>query len=502
VAEGANYTASAMSAPPLAAVRVCLVNPPVIDVVEPWYDTPPYGRPALACLAGYLRRFNGFEVSIIDAKFERLSFDEVLDRLSARRVDVVGLTAFTNEIKPAAYLAHRIRKRAPRVTTVIGGVHVSAIPQATLREFPAFDIGVVGEGEITFHDLCAAIRAAGGAPSTATLGEIEGLVFRDGAHIRLTRPRERVADLDSLRLPAWDLMPRADTYIVQASRGCPFRCPFCFNPNGRSVRKRSVTSVMEEVSWLLESFRPRRLSFADEIFGVDRRHAEELLAAMVTEHVGERVAWDVQTHARFVDRQLFEAFKRAGVDRVEMSVETGDEEMLRRMKKGLSRATVLSAFQAAKEADVTTGAFFLFGQPDETLASMRKTVALAVEVNPDLPMFGLMVPYPGTAVADMAAKGERGYRLLTTDWDRYNKQTGGVVEFAELTNAQIQRFQARAYLTAFLANGRYRDIFAFGWEYRHGILALAPGLFGGRRIGSGGRKRPTDYARVLSEGRE
>src|SRR5690606_3037131 len=152
-------------------LRVLLVNPPVIGVLEPWYDTPDFGRTGLAYLAGYLRQFDGFEIKIIDAKFERLNFEQTLEQLDEFKPDVVGLTAFTNEIKPAAYLAARIKKYNRDITTVIGGVHVTALPEETLNEFPYFDIGVVGEGEITFHELCEALR------KNIPVSDIQGLVI-------------------------------------------------------------------------------------------------------------------------------------------------------------------------------------------------------------------------------------------------------------------------------------------------------------------------------------
>ena len=86
-----------------------MINPPVLTVFEPWYDTPDFVRTGLAYIAGYLRQFDGYDISIIDAKFERLNFEQVRERVREIDPDVVGLTAFTNEIKPAGYLAAHIK---------------------------------------------------------------------------------------------------------------------------------------------------------------------------------------------------------------------------------------------------------------------------------------------------------------------------------------------------------------------------------------------------------
>ncbi len=481
-------------------LKVCLVNPPVIAVLEPWYDTPDFGRTALAYLAGYLRQFEGFDISIIDAKLERLSFDATMDRMRALRPDVVGLTAFTNEIKPAAYLSHRVKAELPQCVTVIGGVHVTAVPRETMDEFLMFDIGAVGEGEETFHELCSLLREKGGRPSAEDLNGVNGIIFRDGAQTVLTAARERILDQDSIPFPAWDLLPRADTYFVQSVRGCPFNCLFCMNPNGRVARKRSVENVMDELRWVTSTFRPKRISFGDELFSVDMRRTANLLDAMAEEGIGQKVKWDVQTHVQYVNKELFEKFKRANVARVELGIETGDEDALKRMGKGTSMESIHAACDAAREVGVTIGTFFLFGHPNETPLTLQKTVDLAVKVNPHLPMFGLMTPYPGTEVARMAANGEGGYRLLTTDWDQYNKQIGGAMEFAGLTRAQIEWFQVKAYLKVYLFNHRYRDLVAFLVEYRRAAWEVLKKMISGRGAIFDSSQKPVDYDLVLSTG--
>ena len=142
----------------LMSQKVLLINPPVFKVDEPWYDTPNFVRTGLAYLAGYLRQYPGFDIRIIDAKFERIDFKKTLKRIIEFKPQILGLCAFTNEIKPAAYLAKLVKEKLPETKIVIGGVHVTALPDKTLEEFPSFDIGVIGEGEVTFYELCSAIK--------------------------------------------------------------------------------------------------------------------------------------------------------------------------------------------------------------------------------------------------------------------------------------------------------------------------------------------------------
>lgn len=475
-----------------AAQKVCLINPPVIGVMEPWYDTPDFGRTGLAYLAGYLREYSQCQVTIIDCKFERIDFEQAMERIKTLQPDMVGLTAFTNEIKPAAYLAAKVKQELPECTTVIGGVHVTAIPVETLKEFASFDIGVVGEGEQTLLELCQTLA------NRQPLHTVKGLVYRQNNQPVLTPPRPRIADQDSIPFPAWDLLPPAKTYYVQSERGCPLNCIFCMNPNGRVARKRSVAHVIEELKFIVQHYSPERISFGDELFSVDMNRTRELLAAMIAAKIGEKVKWDVQTHVQYVDYEMFLQFKAANVERVELGIETGDEEALRKMGKATNLDKIHAAITAGRKAGVSIGTFFLFGQPNETIHSLQRTVDLAVQLNPVLPMFGLMTPYPGTEVAKLAAKGEGGYRLLTTDWDEYNKQIGGAMAFANLSRTAIEWFQVKAYLKVYLYNYRFVDLIKFVWEYRKAAVAVLQKIvFAQNSIAAHFTLKPTDYDQVI-----
>lgn len=475
----------------MSKLKVLLINPPVLKVQEPWYDTPDFVRVSIAYLAGYLRQFEGYEIRLIDAKFERLNFQQVLEQTLAFEPDIVGLTAFTNEIKPAAYQAALIKQQKQDTLTIIGGVHLTSIPKQTLEEFKSFDVGVVGEGEITFKELCENVK------NNVSIKDIKGIVYREKEQIILNPPRSRILDQDSIPFPAWDMLPPAKTYFIQSQRGCPYNCLFCMNPNGKAARIRSVDNVIEELNLLVNTYQPKRITFGDELFSVNMQRTHQLMDEMIKHDIGLKTSWDVQTHVNFVDEELFNKFKAANVERVELGIETGDEEIMRKMGKGTSMEKIKKAHEAARKAGVPIGTFFLFGQPNETEASIKKTIDLAVKINPVLPMFGLMTPYPGTEVAKLAAKGEAGYQLISTDWDEYNKQIGGAMTFSNLTRSQIERLQILAYTKVFLYNHRYTDFLKFLWEYRVGALEVAKKLLSGRKDNASGLNKPKDYDQLL-----
>jgi len=448
-------------------MRVLLVNPPPFRVVEPYYDKPPYPRTGIAYLAGYLRD-KGVDVHVLDCKFDHLSLAQGMERVCELAPDVVGLGAFTNEIIQAGEFAKAVKAWRPEVTTIVGSVHVTAIPEATLREFPQFDYGVVGEGEETLYQLLQNLG------DEAALARTPGVCFldKDGRYV-FGGERMRIADQDALPFPAWDLFRPAREYILHTERGCPYACHFCMNPNGRVVRSRSPENVLQEIEWLSKVGNPKRILFGDEIFTIERARAAAIFELLIDRGFSKQFSWWCQTHVRTVDLELAKLMHRANCDLVGLGIESGDDLRLRTMGKGATRKDILEAVRVMKEAGLPFMTFFILGQPDETWESAMNTIDFAVELNPTLPIFGLMVPYPGTKIAEMARNNEGGYVLRSTDWNEYNKQFGDALEFQNLNRRQLERLQVMGYLKVFIYNLRFADLARFVWRYKREGIALA-----------------------------
>ncbi|MBL7777668.1 MAG: radical SAM protein [Chitinophagales bacterium] len=473
--------------------RVALVNVPPLGIIEPWYDAPEFPRGSLACLAAYLRKHSDFEILVVDAKFDRLSFNQTIEKIVKFDPNVCGFTAFTNEIKPCAYVAAKIKLALPKTTTLVGGAHLTALPDRTLMEFPSFDAGITGDGEITLLEFCNAVK------NSNDFDEIEGVIFRKSGRIIINKPRARILDLDSLPMPAWDLFRPANHYWIQAQRGCPFKCHFCMNHNGRVARKNSVERTIEEMEFLIDSFEPEWIRFGDELFTVDMQRTAELLGAIAERGIGRKVKWDVQTHVKYVSRDLFKRFKAANVTQVDMGVESGDNDILKHMGKATNLDLIANAFKMAHEEGVTTGSLLLIGQPNETKKTIKKTIDLAVKINSNIPMYGIMVPFPGTEIARMAAKEEGGYRNLSTNWDEYRKQIGGAVEFAGIKRNEIELLQFWGYLKVFIWNFRFFDLSKFIWKYRtEGFNVLKKVLMQTNRLTDLFENMPKDYEQMLA----
>ena len=452
-------------------MKVVLVNPPPYQLVEPYYDTPPYPRTAIAYLAGFLRS-KGIDVDAVDCKFDRLDYGQGINAVLAKDPTIVGLTAFSNEIVQAAEFASMLKKSRPELITLIGGVHFTAIPEQTLREFPSFDYGIKGEGEESLVHFCKFIENAEtqlpeGVCQISGNGE-----FTEGGD------RKPIGDQETLPYPAWDLFRPAEEYILHTSRGCPFACTFCMNPNGRKVRPRSPENVIGELEFLYEFANPSRIFFGDEIFTVKKDRIRELCKLMIAKGFHKRFSWKCQTHVACIDQDLADLMKESNCRTTGLGIESGDDMLLMKMGKSTNASLIKDAVRVLKKSKINFESYFILGQPNETKQSALKTINFAVELNPDIPILGIMVPYPGTKIAQMVENGEGGYKRLSTNWNDYNKQFGNSIEFDHLSRRQMELLQLYGYLKVFIFNWRFIDLSKFVWQYKSEGIALIKKIVG------------------------
>jgi radical SAM superfamily enzyme YgiQ (UPF0313 family) len=447
-------------------MKVALIKPPA--TYADWYKQPALGIAYIvACLEA-----KGFGCKIFDAYFQSLSLPQLVRCVKDYNPDVVGITAMTHEINAASQIALKL-KTVLNVPIVIGGCHVTALPERTLVEFPVFDYGVNGEGEKTTIELLECIKQKGMNPRN-----IKGLVFRNEGEIVVNPPRPFMTadELDALPKPAFHHYYGADNphalaskysyYIMFTSRGCPYNCAFCMQVLGRKVRRRSAQSILQEMDHAIEHYGTHTFDFADEIFLFDNPQTRNILQLFIQRGFSKRIRWSALTRANFVNPELISLAKKAGCFRLEMGVESGDDGILKAISKNITIEQVKRAVKIIKKAGISLGTYYILGHPGETIETVRKTVALATDLNTDSIAVGLMVPYPGTRIFDMAMEGTNGYRLLSQNWAQYDKYGGNVLEIDSLPHKQLVKWQKRALLYLYLKNFRFGDCFKFFWKRR------------------------------------
>jgi len=445
-------------------MKIALVNPPPLRRIER-DDLPFYPHLGLGYLAANLEK-NGFdEILIIDAKLERKNINDVLCDLQLFHPEVLGITAMTHEIVQASKLGEQAKKLLPHCKTIIGGVHTSILPQQTLEEFPAFDYGISNEGEITLPLLIGALTQKN------DLDKIPSLSYRSDGFVKTTPSSDWMHDLDSIPFPAWNRFPKAREYPILTSRGCPFQCNFC-HPYGQKVRYRSPENVIEELDWVVSEFKPDIINVYDETFGIDQERTFKLLDLMIKHAIPQRTRWWAYTRVNVATDDLLRKMKDAGAFMIGFGIETGNEEILKKSKKNIKLKRAEELVSIAKKIGLKTQTYFILGHPYETLETINDTIDFAIKLNGDLTCFGIMVPYPGTKIYEMAKNGEGGYRLIAKTWNDYNKQIGNALELVSIPRKKIERLQMFAYLKVFLKNHRYWDLVKFCWGYRRQAMGF------------------------------
>jgi len=448
------------------SLKLLLTTPPLEKIVEPLYDQPKFVRPSLAHISGYVKKYISCEIKCIDAKFEQKNAEKLIREICDFNPDIIGVSSYTYEMEETSLLAKKTKEALPDALLVLGGNHISAIPEETLKDIPEIDVGIIGEGEKTMLEICRSLF------HKKNFSGVPGIVFKNHDGNIIINKRVGFEDLKNFPMPAWDLLPKAKEYFVQTSRGCPFKCNFCLNPNGNIIRTRLIEDIIEEISFLIEEFKPKRISFGDEAFGADKKMTHQLLDRIIELNIGNKVSWDVQTHVKFIDDELILKMKRAKVAKVSIGVESGNDEILKAMGKMINKEEAIKTFSKLKEYKIKTGAFFIFGHPNETEKTIWQTIRFAAKINPTEPIFAIMVPLPGTKIAEYASKNEKGYKNPTRNWSAYRKQINDALDIVGISKRKLKFYLLFANIYVFVYNLRFFDLLKFSFYYRKSALSF------------------------------
>lgn len=389
---------------------------------------------SLAYLGSVLER-EGCEVRLVNPLNQDLF--RIVEKFSP---DLVGFTAYTEEVKSVHQTAVKVKELVPEALLVLGGAHASALPVRTLEEFPAFDACIVGEGEVP---LMRIVRGE-------ELSSIEGVASRSRGEV-VFNPAIEVKDLDALPFPAWhlyDLKSYRGEYTdhlrpfteqlelpISASRGCPFKCAFCFNIS-KHYRARSAENVFEELKRNVRVLGAKRVQFVDPTFGVDKKQVKKLCSLLVSSGLSEEFEWFAGTRVELASERFMRMIKEAGCTNLFIGVESGDQRILDEFKRGVSKEEIRKVFAAASRIGLNTHASFILGLPGETRESLERTIEFAKSLKTRFAVFSILTPYPGTKVFDLAR---------TEDWDFYGKEAGKALREDSLSMKELKEFQKRAY---------------------------------------------------------
>lgn len=390
--------------------RVLLINPPSPEQL----GAPLLGLQYVA--AALLER--GCEVRVIDAAARYAPADPAWIAAEALRFapDIVGIALFSRWVWHAYRLVDALAGRFPFL--VAGGAHTTVRPDEVLSR--GFDVAVLGEAERPIVELVEVVEG------TRRLEEVRAIRFRDpSGAIRSGRPPELVSDLDALPLPQraqhlfdprwYDPTGREVTPGgVLSSRGCPARCTFCANyVTGRVFRYRAAGAVAAELNACHRLTGATFHPFWDDALTANLPRLFVLCETFERE-IEFPLRWSAITRASMVRPELLAAMRRAGLAAINFGVESGDDEILRAIRKGIRTDHVVRALEWAKAEGLATACNFMLGFPQETPAALERTLRFMERIAPLVDSFstlGVVVPFPGTPLYD-ANHARYGF----TDW--------------------------------------------------------------------------------------
>jgi radical SAM superfamily enzyme YgiQ (UPF0313 family) len=380
----------------------------------------PFPQLGLGYLAAVLEK-NNYNVDVIDCQALNIHYDEFKHEISKRKPDIIGMTAITLTYKSALHIAELTKEIHPNCITVLGGPHATFWHEEALHECPQLDAVVRREGEYTLLELVQRLEAG------KSFHDVIGTTCRNNGMIVKNPDRPYIENLDELPYPARHLWPLEslrkveDVFYLTTSRGCTFWCDFCeaVRMFGRRYRMRSPRNVVNEIEFLNKTFGGTQFTFCDDAFTVDQARTEELCDEILKRNL--KIVWNCGTRVDMVTKKLLTKMKKAGCASVWFGIESGAQEVLDEMHKGISTSQTLRTVKWVRELGLTPVPNVLLGFPGETKKTAWKTIKFAEKISPDnLAFFNIATPLPGTPLYDRVKKN--GW-LKITDFNLYDCQT-------------------------------------------------------------------------------
>jgi radical SAM superfamily enzyme YgiQ (UPF0313 family) len=385
--------------------KILLINPPYAhqvytttrDVHEAMERKPPLG---ILSIGTYLKKYTDFEVRLLDNQLEALKDDEVARLIQEYRPDVVGITVVSFKLYSAYRITQVVKESLPSAHLCWGGPHLSIFPKESLH-LPGVDAIVLGDGEIPFRRLCQNLsegKKIEGVQGVYTIdNEPHDSQFQDYVHTNLDElPMLDITLLPYKRYRAFLTNGLMATAIT--SRGCPYRCIFCKLDFNR-IRLVSIENVIR----LLETYIDlgiKEVEFYDETFNLNTNRVIEFANHVINK--GLKFKWSFRSRVDKVNDEMLKLIKRAGCQRIQYGVEAGTDRVLEILKKEITVDQIKQCFRLTNKVKIDTVAYFILGNPGETLEEMNKTIQLAREIKPTYLEYAIFNISPGTESYKMA----------------------------------------------------------------------------------------------------
>jgi anaerobic magnesium-protoporphyrin IX monomethyl ester cyclase len=410
-------------------MNICLIKPPILHkgISFARMATPPLG---LAYIAAALKKAE-HNVSVIDAsalgikQVQHYSNDIYLFGLNKHQIaelvppnsQVIGLTLmFTNNWLYDRELIAYLKQQFPQAILVVGGEHATAAYELCFSQ-SAIDFLVRGEGEDTIVELMEALELK------KPVSEVNGIVFKSEGKLEITASRNRNRKLDSITWPAWELFQldnyfdhkisfgvyRGRTLPVIATRGCPYECTFCSNPQmwGRLYQMRSPIDFVNELEHFQKLYNIQNFDLYDLTAIVKKEWIVSMCKEIVARNLQITYQLPSGTRSEAIDYEVAQWLYKSGCKNISYAPESGSEIVLKQIKKKVSISNMLQSIKYSYKAGLNVKLNMIMGFPDDTHRDIWSSFWFLIKAswygaNDAAP--AIFSPYPGSELYDKLVK--------------------------------------------------------------------------------------------------
>ncbi|MFX0179314.1 MAG: B12-binding domain-containing radical SAM protein [Candidatus Hodarchaeota archaeon] len=394
--------------------KIALINPGPGDILENGRELaniqhiyPPLG---MCYLSAILKKEN-YNVDIIDQAATGYDSRQIINWIKKKDPDILGFSTLSvsGSGNSAAMTAEEVKKWNPNIKIVFGNRHATVNDYRILNKYPHVDICVRDEAEYTFLELINAFE------KDSPLKEIRGITYRNNGKVIRNEQRELIEDLDALPFPDrkslnftytgnfgnLEFAPKGFTSMI-SSRGCPYKCTFCYGKRSVGFRMRSIENIMDEILYL-ENEGYLFTNFVDDNFTISKKRVIKLCQLMRKNKVD--MNWSFQGRVNQVSDEMFRNMQRANCRINFFGVESANQRILDYYRKGITPTQSVLAIKKARKARIPfIIASFVLGAPGETLGEIYNTLKFAQKLDIDYPFFNILYTMPGTDIWDELAK--------------------------------------------------------------------------------------------------
>lgn len=359
-------------------------------------------------LAGYLKN-KGIESDVLIANLG----DDLSGALRDIRPDLIGFSVLTTEHSWLAKTSRQIKGNFPDIPIVVGGIHAILYPKAVLQ-IPDVDYVCTGEGERTLAALCASIKNGGEGVKT-----IRGIGYRNGGGLKINEGELLLENLSNhfdyreVYYKRYPVLKNDELKQFIASRGCPYKCTFCFNEQlmdafkskGKYVRMKEPEHFVEEIRRVKEDAVMKSIFFADDLFTMNKTWLRRFLP-LYKEKIG--TPFMCTTRANLMDEEIACMLKESGCHTVSFGIETGNERIRKEvLQKKITDEEIINCGNVLKKKGIRIQTSNMFCLPDETLDYAFDTVRININIKADFAFSTIFMPFPETSLAKYCI--EKGY---------------------------------------------------------------------------------------------